>query len=66
MGLPESEARILADRLISDHATALNTLAREELGIDPDELGGSAYVAASTFFFLFSAGAIFPVLPFFL
>lgn len=64
-GLPESEARILADRLMSDHAMALDALAREELGIDPDALGGSAFVAASTSFFLFAAGAIFPVLPFF-
>jgi len=39
-------------------------LAREELGIDPNELGGSAWVAAGTSFGLFAAGAIFPILPF--
>ena len=44
--------------------TALDTLAREELGIDPQELGGSAWGAAITSFFLFAAGAIIPVLPF--
>jgi len=44
---------------------AVDTLAREELGIDPDELGGSAWVAAITSFFLFALGAIVPVSPFF-
>jgi VIT1/CCC1 family predicted Fe2+/Mn2+ transporter len=44
--------------------SALNTLAREELGIDPDELGGSATAAAATSFSLFSLGAIVPVIPF--
>jgi len=39
-------------------------LAREELGIDPEELGGSAYEAAFTSFFLFAVGAIFPIFPF--
>jgi VIT1/CCC1 family predicted Fe2+/Mn2+ transporter len=42
----------------------VDTLAREELGIDPDELGGSAWVAAVTSFCLFAAGAVVPVLPF--
>ena len=45
--------------------TALDTLAREELGIDPDELGGSAAVAAAASFVLFAIGASVPVLPFF-
>ena len=47
------------------HEAALDTLAREELGVDPDELGGSAWEAAITSFLLFSAGAIIPVLPYF-
>ena len=34
-GLPENQARDLARRLVADPATALDTLAREELGIDP-------------------------------
>ena len=38
---------------------------REELGIDPEELGGSAYEAAFTSFFLFAFGALFPMLPYF-
>lgn len=63
-GLQESEAQSLADRLLADKDTALDTLAREELGIDPGELGGSAWQAAITSFLLFAAGAIIPVAPF--
>lgn len=63
-GLPEAEARALAARLIGDRETALDALAREELGIDPAELGGSPWVAAATSFILFALGAIVPVLPF--
>jgi vacuolar iron transporter family protein len=63
-GLQESEAQRLADRLLADKNTALDTLAREELGIDPSELGGSAWQAAITSFLLFAAGAIIPVAPF--
>ena len=64
-GLGEAEARALAERLMADKATALDTLVREELGIDPGELGGSAWTAGATSFLLFAAGAIFPVIPFF-
>ncbi len=64
-GLSEAEARALADKLLSDKDTALDTLVREELGIDPNELGGSAWGAAGTSFLLFSIGAIFPVAPYF-
>lgn len=42
-GLSEDEARSLAARLMSDRKSALDTLSREELGIDPEELGGSAW-----------------------
>jgi VIT1/CCC1 family predicted Fe2+/Mn2+ transporter len=63
-GVAPDSARQLADRLLSDEATALDTLAREELSIDPRELGGSAWEAALTSFFLFAAGAIVPVLPY--
>ena len=42
----------------------LDALAREELGIDPTELGGSAYEAALASFILFALGAIVPILPF--
>jgi vacuolar iron transporter family protein len=65
-GLPEEQAKALASRLIANKDTALDTLVREELGIDPDELGGSAWTAAGTSFLLFAAGAIFPVAPYFM
>jgi VIT1/CCC1 family predicted Fe2+/Mn2+ transporter len=64
-GLDETQARALAEKLVSQKDTALDTLVREELGIDPDELGGSAWTAAASSFCLFSVGAIFPVLPYF-
>lgn len=64
-GLGEEQAREFAARMMSDPDTALETLAREELGIDPEELGGSAWEAAITSFVLFSLGAIVPVIPFF-
>ncbi|HEV2978621.1 MAG TPA: VIT1/CCC1 transporter family protein [Casimicrobiaceae bacterium] len=64
-GLEEVQARALAERLMSDKDTALDTLVREELGIDPEELGGSAWAAAGSSFLLFAVGAIFPVAPFF-
>ena len=57
--------RFRANRLMSDPDTALETLARDELGIDPDELGGSAWEAAITSFLLFAAGAVLPVIPYF-
>lgn len=64
-GVPRDRAEQLASQIISDEDQALDTLAREELGIDPEELGGSAWEAAFTSFFLFAAGAILPVLPYF-
>jgi len=63
-GLPEERAHELAAHMMADKANILDTLSREELGIDPDELGGSPWVAAITSFFLFSAGAIIPLFPF--
>ena len=63
-GLSEDEARSLAARLMSDRKSALDTLSREELGIDPEELGGSAWGAAIFSYALFAVGAIVPVFPF--
>jgi VIT1/CCC1 family predicted Fe2+/Mn2+ transporter len=54
----------MAQHVIEDPTTALDTLAREELNVDPAELGGSAWEAALTSFFLFAFGAILPVIPF--
>jgi VIT1/CCC1 family predicted Fe2+/Mn2+ transporter len=64
-GLGQDQARAFAASMMSNPDTALETLAREELGIDPEELGGSAWEAAITSFLLFAMGAIVPVLPFF-
>ena len=64
-GLSEDEARLLSARLMATPDAARQTLAREELGIDPEELGGSAWQAAATSAVLFSVGAIVPVFPFF-
>lgn len=63
-GLPKVEAQRLALHIISDPENALETLAREELNVDPSELGGSAWEAALTSFVLFSMGAIIPVAPY--
>ncbi len=63
-GLDREQASNLANKILADKAGALDTLAREELGIDPQELGGSAWVAAITSFILFSLGAIIPVIAF--
>ncbi len=64
-GLDETTSRALADRMFASPTTALDALVREELGIDPQGLGGSAWSAAGFSFVLFSVGAIFPVAPFF-
>jgi len=64
-GLPEDRAKELAAHMMADKDSILDTLAREELGIDPEELGGSAYEAAFTSFFLFAFGALFPMMPYF-
>jgi VIT1/CCC1 family predicted Fe2+/Mn2+ transporter len=64
-GVPEELAKSLAEQLIANKKTALDTLVREELGIDPEELGGSPWGAAAASFALFTLGAIFPVAPYF-
>lgn len=63
-GLPEDQAMSLAERIMASEQAALDTMTREELGIDPEELGGSPWAAAGTSFLLFAIGAIVPVLPF--
>ncbi len=63
-GLEAEQARTLANQIMADKDNALETLAREELGVDPESLGGSAWEAAITSFLLFALGAIIPVFPF--
>ena len=64
-GMNAEEADRLAEKIAANPAGLLDTLSREELGIDPEELGGSAWEAAGTSFLLFAIGAIIPVIPFF-
>ena len=64
-GLPQDEAEQLAKRIIADEQTALDVMAREELGLDPSTLGGSPYSAAASSFVLFSVGAFVPLIPYF-
>jgi VIT1/CCC1 family predicted Fe2+/Mn2+ transporter len=61
-GVGREEAEAMAARIMRDHTTALDTMAREELGLNPDELGSPWGVAASSFV-SFAAGAVVPVLP---
>jgi vacuolar iron transporter family protein len=64
-GLGKKHADDLSKQILSNKDYALGTLAREELGINPDELGGSAWEAAITSFLLFALGAIVPLFPYF-
>jgi VIT1/CCC1 family predicted Fe2+/Mn2+ transporter len=65
-GLDVAEAKRVVAQLLQDRVSTLDALAREELGLDPQELGGSAREAAAASFFLFALGAIVPILPFML
>jgi vacuolar iron transporter family protein len=64
-GLPLAEARDVATKLIANPEQALDTLAREELGLNPDDLGSPIGAALSSFI-AFSIGAILPLIPFLL
>ncbi len=63
-GLSQGEAKELADKLIADPNRALDTLAREELGLNPEGLG-SPWGAAFSSFLSFSTGAFIPLSAFF-
>jgi VIT1/CCC1 family predicted Fe2+/Mn2+ transporter len=64
-GIPEEEAKRMAKTIISNTDHAHEVLIKEELGINKEDLKGSAMEAAITSFLLFSVGAIIPVIPFF-
>ncbi|MDQ3809417.1 MAG: VIT1/CCC1 family protein [Chloroflexota bacterium] len=64
-GLSADEAERVAAQLMADRGSALDTLAREELGLDPGELG-SPWGAALSSFAMFAVGAFVPVLPYLL
>ena len=63
-GMEADAAAHLAGHIAETPRTALDMLVREDLGIDPTELGGSAYGAAISSFCLFACGAFFPVAPY--
>ena len=64
-GVDLEQARAIATRLMSNPEHALNTLAREELGLNPDDLA-SPWPAALLSFCAFGAGALVPLIPFLL
>jgi VIT1/CCC1 family predicted Fe2+/Mn2+ transporter len=63
-GMSQENASEMAKEVFRNKETAIGTLVQEELGIDVNELGGSAWVAAGTSFGLFAVGAIIPLVPF--
>lgn len=63
-GLSAELADEVATELMRDPATALDTHAREELGIDPQEGLGSPWGAATSSFLMFCIGAVIPLVPF--
>lgn len=63
-GIPEEQAHKMAAELMKDKDHAYDVLVKEELGINKEELKGSAIEAAVYSFVLFSIGAIIPVIPF--
>jgi VIT1/CCC1 family predicted Fe2+/Mn2+ transporter/rubrerythrin len=63
-GLPQAEAESMAARLMENPQVALDTLVREELGLDPSALG-SPWGASIGSFLAFAVGALVPVVPFF-
>ena len=62
-GLPVEDAERIADHVMADTEVALDLMAREELGLNPDDLG-SPWGAATSSFLSFAAGALLPVLPY--
>jgi vacuolar iron transporter family protein len=64
-GIPEVQAEMMAKEIMLDKGNAHAILVKEELGINPGELEGSAMEAATYSFILFAIGAVIPVFPFF-
>lgn len=63
-GLPEEQAHQMATDIMKDKTHAHDVLVKEELGINAEELKGSAVEAAIYSFILFAIGAVIPVIPF--
>jgi VIT1/CCC1 family predicted Fe2+/Mn2+ transporter len=64
-GMDLEEARRMTRALVQNPDAALDALAREELGLNPDDLG-SPWGAAAFSFLAFAAGALLPLAPFLL
>ena len=64
-GMDLEEARRITRALVKNPEAALDALAREELGLNPDDLG-SPWGAALFSFVAFAAGAVLPLVPFLL
>jgi VIT1/CCC1 family predicted Fe2+/Mn2+ transporter len=62
-GMDLEEARRITRALVKNPEAALDALAREELGLNPDDLG-SPWGAAIFSFLAFAAGAVLPLVPF--
>lgn len=62
-GLSREQSAQVADQIMSDPKSALETLVREELGLNPDELGSPVRAAASSFL-AFAIGASVVVFPY--
>jgi VIT1/CCC1 family predicted Fe2+/Mn2+ transporter len=63
-GIPEEQANFMAAETMKDKAHAHEVLVKEELGINAEELKGSAFEAALYSFLMFTVGGIIPVIPF--
>ena len=62
-GIPDEQAAQIARHIMADPEVALDTMVREELGLDPDQLG-SPLGAALASFIAFAFGAAIPVIPY--
>ena len=62
-GVDREQAREVSRALLANPAAALDVLAREELGLNPDDLG-SPWQAATSSFVAFALGAAVPLVPF--
>jgi vacuolar iron transporter family protein len=63
-GIPEEQAFTMSKEIMKDKTHAHEVLVKEELGINVDELQGSAMEAALYSFFLFTIGGSIPLIPF--
>ena len=63
-GIPEPQAYEMAKEIMKDKTHAHDVLVKEELGINAEELKGSAVEAAVYSFIMFAIGAVLPVIPF--